>query len=300
MGNREVAICTGSIQLDRILGGSGMPEGTMVELFGDQGTGKTTLALELIHSVQNRDEQAAFMDVEHSLDIDYARRVGIQPDDLLFSQPKTGEQALDICQKLVQSNAVRLVVVDSAAALVPGDELEEGFDKGTGGAQSSMLSGALRKLSPRLEESRTILIFTNQVRSRPDRSVGPDETTPGGNALKFYADVRIKLDLIDQIKRSNSVIGRRIEANVKKNRNAPPDRSIELDLLFDRGICPYADLLDEGCRQGLFEQTPDGFMYGQNALGRDRDTARERLRQNPDLCDRIRSELEESDRQHRH
>ena len=294
MPSSDSPVSTGSIQLDRILGGQGLPVGSMVEVFGNQGTGKTTLALELITSIQERGETAAFLDAEHSIDTDYAGRVGVQADEMLFSRPDDGEQALDICMKLVESNAVRLVVVDSAAALVPGNELEGGFDDGTGEAQSSMLAGALRKLSARIEQSGTVLIFTNQVRSRPERSVGPDETTPGGNALKFYADARIKLGLIDQIHRNNSVIGRRIEVDVKKNRTAPPDQSIELDLLFDRGICPYGDLLDEGRRQDLIEQTADGFTYGQNILGRDRDAVRERLHQDPSLCDTIRRKLDSS------
>lgn len=293
MSTTNVSVLTGSVQLDRILGGPGLAPGSLLELFGDQGTGKTTLSLELINDVQENSGQAAFLDVEHSLDVDYAKRVGVRPDELLFSQPDTGEQALDICLKLVESDAVRLIVVDSAAALLPASERGNDYEEDTGHHQSGMLSGALRKLSPRLEQTGTVLLFTNQVRSRLNRTVGPDETTPGGNALKFYADVRMKLSDADRIKRANTVIGRRITVDVEKNRDAPPDQSIELDLLFDRGICPYGDLLDAGRRQGLIERNGGAFHYHEHTLGGNRRAVRDRLRKNPDLYKKLRNELDQ-------
>lgn len=295
MNDHTQGIPTGSIQLDEILGGSGLPDGTIAELFGEQGTGKSTLALELIQSVQERNGSTAYIDAEHSLDVDYAKNIGIRPDALLFAQPDTGDEALDIVRELIDTERLDLVVVDSAAALVPGQELERNFDEETSHELAELLSNALRKISPTVKQSGTVLCFTNQVRSRLNRPAGPDETTPGGNALKFYSSVRINLEQVSPIEKRDRTIGRRIRVHVVKNRSAPPDQSAEVDLLFDRGICPFGDLLDAGLDHGIVEQRSGEYVAENTSLGRNRHQVRSTLEQDPSLTTLLRERVEASE-----
>ncbi len=283
---------TGYLVLDEILGGEGVPTGCLAEVFGDQGTGKSTLALELLQSVQSRDGQAAFLDVEHSLDVNYAQQLGVRPDDLLFSQPESGEETLDITEKLVDTGAIDLIVVDSVAALQPGNEHGQSLRGDSGSSQSQLLSAALRTLVPRVKRTDTLLLFTNQVRTRVNSSFGPEETTPGGNALKLYAAVRLRLERRSELSRGDSVIGHQIEVDIVKNRFAPPDRSTSLDLLFDRGFCPYGDLLDAGRKRGVIKRRSGEFRFGQIKLGTDRNTVRRRMEQDDELYRSLRTAVE--------
>ncbi len=286
------AITTGSIRLDHILGGEGVPSGTIVEVFGGPDAGKSSFALQLVHSVQSRSDggEAVYIDTEHALDPGYADRIGVDLDSLVFSQPDSGEQALDIARKMAESGAVKLIVIDSAAALVPEKEREERFDEDRDMRQSKLLARGLRRLAPRIEQAGAVLLFTNQLRTRVDASFGPDETTPGGNALKFYTSIRIRMDPEEPIEKGGQMAGTRVRIQVVKNRTAPPNRSVVVDLLYDRGICPYGDLLDAGLQEKIVQSDPSWTFRGEQ-LGTSREEVRRRLESSDDLRTALREEV---------
>jgi len=289
------AISTGSIRFDRVLGGPGVPGGIVAEVFGEPDAGKTLFALQLVRSVQaNSPEGALFIDVEHALDPGFAKRIGIDPSSLMFSQPDSAEEALDIADEIARSGAVELIVIDSAAALVPGAERDGRLRDDSDGRQARLLAQSLRTLSPVLERTGAVLLFTNQLRTRVGASFGPDETTPGGNALKFYTSLRIRLDPVTPIERNGERVGMRTRGSVVKNREAPPNRELQVDLMYDRGICSSGDLLDAGLEEGVIERTPDGWTFDDRMLGTSRSSARKRLKNTKPLREQLRKTVEEA------
>ncbi|MFO8011879.1 MAG: recombinase RecA [Phycisphaerae bacterium] len=287
-------IPTGSISLDLALGGRGLPRGRVAELFGPEASGKTTLALSVVANVQRMDGVAAFIDAEHAFDPAWARRIGVDLESLLVSQPDTGEQAMEICDLLVRSSAVDIVVIDSVAALVPKAEIEGEMGDTHVGLQARLMSQALRKLSGSISKSRTAVIFLNQIREKIGVMFGNPETTPGGRALKFYSSVRLDLRRITTLKAGDQSVGSRTRAKVVKNKVAPPFQRAEFDILFDRGISAEGDLLDLGVEIGIVEKSGAWFSYGEVRLGQGREAAREFLEQNPDLADEIRNRILEA------
>ena len=287
---REVrGISTGSISLDMALGGKGLPKGRIVECYGPESSGKTTLALHVVSSAQAGGGIAAFVDAEHALDPAYARKLGVKLDDLLISQPDTGEQALEIVETLVRSNAVDVVVVDSVAALVPRAEIEGEMGDSFVGLQARLMSQAMRKLTAAIAKSDCLVIFINQIREKVGVMFGSPETTPGGRALKFYSSVRIDIRRIGQIKDGDQVVGNRTRVTVVKNKIAPPFRKIEFDILYARGISKEGDLLDLGQAQGIVLKSGTWFSMrhptdGEIRLGQGRERARQFLIDNPDLA----------------
>ncbi len=287
---------TGSLALDIALGVGGLPRGRVVEIYGHESSGKTTLAQHAMASAQRQGGIAAMIDVEHALDPTYAARLGVDVDNLLISQPDTGEQALDIAEALVRSGAVDVIVVDSVAALVPRAELEGEMGDSHVGLQARLMSQALRKLSGAVSKSRTILIFTNQIREKIGVLFGSPETTSGGRALKFYASVRIDIRRIETLKQGQEAVGIRVRAKVVKNKVAPPFRQAEFDILYGQGISWEGDLLDIGTDQGMIARSGTWYSYGQERLGQGRENAREFLRSHAELAAeverRIRASLE--------
>jgi recombination protein RecA len=281
-------IPTGSLSLDIALGGSGIPKGRVIEIFGPESSGKTTLTLHVIASTQRMGGVAAFIDAEHALDPSWAKRLGVRLDDLLVSQPDTGEQALEICELLVRSNAVDLIVIDSVAALIPRAEIEGEMGDSHVGLQARLMSQALRKLTGCISKSRCTVIFINQIREKIGVMFGNPETTPGGRALKFYASIRIDVRRTGSIKDGEVAVGNRTRARVVKNKIAPPFRDAEFDIMFDRGISYEGDLLDLAALGNVVEKTGAWYNYKSTRLGQGRENAKAFLSTNPDLADEIR------------
>ncbi len=284
-------IPTGSLSLDLALGGKGLPRGRIVEIYGPESSGKTTLTLHAIANAQRLGGMAAFIDAEHALDPQYARRLGVDLEDILVSQPDCGEQALDICETLVRSNALDIIVVDSVAALVPRAELEGEMGDSHVGLQARLMSQALRKLTGVVSKSRTCLIFINQIREKIGVMFGNPETTTGGRALKFYASVRLDIRRIGAIKEGDRMIGNRTKVTVVKNKIAPPFRRAEFDILFARGINQVGEILDMGVLHGVVQKSGAWFSYGETRLGQGRERVCEMLRENPDLLKEIRTKV---------
>jgi recombination protein RecA len=281
-------ISTGALSLDIALGGQGMPRGRIVEIFGPESSGKTTLALSVVASAQQAGGVAAFIDAEHALDPTWARRIGVNVDDLLVSQPDTGEQALEICELLVRSNAVDVVVIDSVAALIPRAEIEGEMGDSHVGLQARLMSQAMRKLTGAISRSKCIVIFINQLREKIGVMFGSPETTPGGRALKFYSSVRVDIRRTGAIKDGDSNIGNRVRARVVKNKIAPPFRDAEFDIMFDEGISTSGDLLDLAVADTIVQKSGAWFSYGDLRLGQGRENAKQFLRDNEDLFTEIR------------
>ncbi|MBI3272526.1 MAG: recombinase RecA [Planctomycetes bacterium] len=277
-------ISTGSLSLDIALGGYGIPRGRVTEVFGPESSGKTTLCLTVAAKAQKAGGIAAYIDAEHALDPAYSRRLGVDLDNLLLSQPDSGEQALEITEHLVRSNAIDVIVIDSVAALVPRSELEGEMGDATVGGQARLMSQALRKLTAAIARSHCCVIFVNQIREKIGVMFGNPETTPGGRALKFYSSVRIDTRRVNQIKDGEAVVGNRTKATVVKNKIAPPFQKAEFDLLFNAGISWEGDLLDLGVEKGVVEKSGTWLSYKETRLGQGRDRAREFLRENGDVA----------------
>ena len=286
-------ISTGCLSLDAALGVGGMPRGRVVEIFGPEAGGKTTLALHVIAEAQKKGGMAAFIDAEHALDAVYARKLGVDVDNLLVSQPDSGDQALEIAQTLIQSSAVDVVVVDSVAALVPKQELEGDMGDPQMGLQARLMSQAMRKLKGLVNKSHTCLIFINQLRMKIGVMFGNPETTPGGRALRFYADVRVDIRRVAAIKDGDRVIGNHTRAKVVKNKLAAPFRQTEFDLIYGEGISRETDLLDLGVSHGLLEKSGAWYSYNGERIGQGRENARLFLRDNPDACQKLEHALRE-------
>ncbi len=288
------AIPTGSISLDMALGIGGIPRGRVTEIFGPESAGKSTLAQHIIAEAQKTGGTAAYIDVEHALDPTYAGACGIKIDDLLVSQPDTGEQALEITEALVRSNAVDVIVIDSVAALVPRAEIEGDMGDSLPGLQARLMSQAMRKLSAAIARSRTAVIFINQLREKVGIVFGNPEVTPGGRALKFYSSVRIDLRRIESLKQGQQFIGSRVRAKVVKNKVAPPFRLAEFDIMFvgkDLGISRQGDILDLAVEMGIVKKLGAFFSYGEQRLGQGRENAKDFLRDNPELTAEIESKI---------
>jgi len=281
-------VSTGCLSLDLALGGAGVPRGRVVEIFGPEMSGKTTLTLHLIAEAQRAGGAAAFIDVEHAFDPTWAKRLGVNLEELLVNQPSCGEEALEICELLVRSNALDIIVIDSVAALVPRAELEGQMGDQHVGLQARLMSQALRKLTGIASKSRTAVVFINQIREKIGVMYGSPETTPGGRALKFYSSLRIDVRRVGMLKEGEQVIGSRVRAKVVKNKVAPPFREAEFDILFDSGISRETDVLDLACNCGLVTRTGTWFSYGDLRLGQGRENARQFLRDNSDVFDELR------------
>ncbi len=281
-------ISTGALSLDLALGGKGLARGRVVEIFGPESSGKTTLALTVVANAQKTGGVAAFIDAEHALDPSWARKIGVNLDEMLVSQPDTGEQALEICELLVRSNAVDVIVIDSVAALIPRAEIEGDMGDPHMGLQARLMSQALRKLTGAISKSQTVVIFINQLREKIGVMFGSPETTPGGRALKFYAAARIDIRRIGAIKDGDQHIGNRVRARVVKNKIAPPFRDAEFDIMFDEGISVSGDLLDMAVTDNVIVKSGSWFSYGEVRLGQGRENAKAFLRENADLFDEIR------------
>jgi recombination protein RecA len=286
--DREVkTFSSGSPSLDLALGVGGYPRGRVVEIYGPESSGKTTLALHAVAEVQRRGGVAAFVDAEHALDIGYARRLGVRVEDLLVSQPDTGEQALEIVDVLLRSGAIELVVVDSVAALTPRAEIEGEMGDHHVGLQARLMSQALRKLTATVSKSQSTVIFINQIRMKIGVMFGNPETTTGGNALKFYSSVRLDVRRIAAIKDGDEVVGNRTRVKVVKNKVAPPFRQAEFDILYNQGISTEGDLLDLAVDCGLVEKSGAWFSYQDERIGQGRENARRFLKENPDVRERL-------------
>ncbi len=284
-------IPTGCISLDLALGVGGIPRGRVVELYGPEASGKTTLAQHIVAEVQKRGGLAAFVDAEHALDPEYAKRIGVNVEELLISQPDTGEQALDIVETLVRSNGVDVIVVDSVAALTPKAEIEGEMGDMQIGAQARLMSKALRKLTAIVGKSGTTVIFINQIRQKIGVMFGNPETTTGGTALKFYSSVRIEVRRSAQIKQGDRIIGNRVKAKIVKNKVAAPFRSTEFDIMYNEGISLAGDLLETGVQFGVIEKTGNSYSYKEDKLGVGRETAKQYLKERPDLMDTIKKDI---------
>ena len=287
-------IPTGSLALDLALGVSGIPRGRITEIFGPEGSGKTTLGQHVIAEAQKRGGVAAYIDVEHALDPAYAANCGVNLNDLLISQPDTGEQALEITEALVRSGAIDVIVIDSVAALVPRAEIEGEMGDVHVGLQARLMSQALRKLAAAIGKSGTAVIFINQLREKVGIIFGNPEVTPGGRALKFYSSVRIDLRRVETIKQGTEAIGSHVRARVVKNKVAPPFRSAEFDIMFDHGISREGNLIDLGVELGVVKKTGAFFSYGDIRLGQGRENAKRYLSQNPELAEEIEQQVRTS------
>ncbi len=285
------ALSTGSLALDVALGIGGVPRGRVIEIFGPESSGKTTLSLSVLVEAQRAGGVAAFIDAEHALDPTYARMLGVNLDDLLISQPDTGEQALEIAESLVRSNALDVVVIDSVAALVPRAEIEGEMGDQFVGLQARLMSQALRKLTAAISKSKTCCIFINQIREKIGVMFGNPETTPGGRALKFYSSVRIDLRRIESIKSGDRAVGNRVRAKVVKNKVAPPFRQAEFDILFDEGISKSGGLLDVGETLGVIQRQGSWLSAGETKLGQGRESARLFLKENPKLMQQLEQQI---------
>ncbi len=283
-------VSTGSLSLDIALGG-GIPKGRIIEVYGPESSGKTTLTLHAIAEVQRQGGTAAFIDAEHALDPAYAKRLGVDTDNLLISQPDNGEQALEIAETLVRSSAVDLVVVDSVAALVPRAEIEGDMGDSHMGLQARLMSQALRKLTGIINRSNTTVIFINQIRMKIGVMFGNPETTTGGNALKFYASVRMDIRRISQIKQGEEIIGNRTRVKVVKNKIAPPFRQAEFDIMYNQGISKSGDVLDLAVEHNIVEKAGAWFAYGEGKIGQGREAAKQYLEENPKIMAEIEAKI---------
>jgi recombination protein RecA len=281
------SVSTGSLGLDLALGIGGLPRGRVVEIFGPESSGKTTLALHVVAEVQKCGGVAAFVDAEHALDPGYAQRLGVNLDDLLVSQPDAGEQALEITDTLVRSNAVDIIVIDSVAALTPRAELEGEMGDSLPGLQARLMSQALRKLTASISKSKCIVIFINQIRMKIGVMYGSPETTTGGNALKFYASVRLDIRRTGSIKQRDEIVGNNVRVKVVKNKVAPPFREVEFDIMYGEGISKIGEIIDLGVKGGIVEKSGSWFSYNSQRIGQGRENVREFLKKNPDVAAEI-------------
>ncbi len=286
-------ISTGPLSLDLALGGQGMPCGRICELYGPEGGGKTTLALHVIANAQANGGVAAFIDAEHALDPTWARKLGVKLDSLLISQPDTGEQALEICEMLVRSNAVDVIVIDSVAALIPRAEIEGDMGATHVGLQARLMSQAMRKLTGAIAKSRTCVIFINQIRMKIGVMFGNPETTPGGRALKFYSSVRVDIRRVSTIKEGDRAVGNHVRARVVKNKIAPPFRTAEFDIMFDSGISVVGDVLDLGADNDVVTRSGSWYSFGDVRLGQGKPAAVAFLKDNADLYEEVRAAVVE-------
>ncbi|MBC7754763.1 MAG: recombinase RecA, partial [Moraxellaceae bacterium] len=290
--NKDVeVISTGSLSLDVALGIGGLPKGRIVEIFGPESSGKTTLALSTIAQSQKRGGVVAFVDAEHALDTNYARKLGVNVEDLLISQPDTGEQALEITETLVRSGAIDVLVIDSVAALVPRAEIEGDMGDSHMGLQARLMSQALRKLTAAISRSNTLVIFINQIRMKIGVMFGNPETTTGGNALKFYASVRLDVRRVGAIKNGEDVVGNRTAVKVVKNKMAPPFTKVEFDLMYGEGISEEGDILDLATTANMVEKSGSWYSYKGERLGQGRDQAKEYLKANPAVKIELRASI---------
>ncbi len=287
------AIPTGSISLDIALGIGGVPRGRVVEIYGPESSGKTTLSLHIIANAQKAGGTAAFVDAEHALDPEYARRIGVKINDLLISQPDTGEQALDIVETLVRSGAVSIIVIDSVAALVPRAEIEGEMGDQHMGRQARLMSQALRKLTAIVSKSNTIVIFINQIRMKIGIVFGNPETTTGGQALKFYSSVRIEVRRSAQIKKGEEVVGNRVKAKVVKNKVAPPFKATEFDIMYNEGISQTGDMIDTGVKYEVIKKSGNSYAFEETKLGVGRESAKQYLKDNPKIMQDIAKKIGE-------
>jgi recombination protein RecA len=287
------AIPTGSISLDIALGVGGIPRGRVVEIFGPESGGKTTLALHVVAEAQKRGGLAAFVDAEHALDVTYARKIGVNTDDLLISQPDTGEQALEIAEVLVRSGALDVLVVDSVAALVPRSELEGDMGDAQMGLQARLMSQALRKLTGSIGRSKTTVIFINQLRMKIGTFFGNPETTTGGNALKFYSTMRLDIRKVTSIKQGQDVIGNRTRVKIVKNKVAPPFRGAEFDIIFGEGISKEGDVLDLAADHDIIEKSGAWYSYKGERIGQGRENTKKFLAENADILNQVENEVRE-------
>ncbi|MCB1507175.1 MAG: recombinase RecA [Hyphomicrobiaceae bacterium] len=281
------AISTGSLGLDIALGIGGLPKGRVIEIYGPESSGKTTLALQVVAEAQKKAGICAFIDAEHALDPVYARKLGVKVEDLLISQPDTGEQALEIADTLVRSGAVDVLVVDSVAALTPKAELEGDMGDSLPGLQARLMSQALRKLTASISKSHCMVIFINQIRMKIGIMFGNPETTTGGNALKFYASVRLDIRRIGQIKDRDEVVGNQTRVKVVKNKVAPPFKQVEFDIMYGEGISKVGELIDLGVKAGIVEKSGAWFSYDGQRVGQGRENAKTFLKDNPEMADQI-------------
>ncbi len=288
------AIPTGSIALDAALGVGGIPRGRIVEIFGPESSGKTTLATHCLAEAQKLGGQCAFIDAEHAFDPSYAEKLGVDIDQLLMSQPDTGEQALNICETLVRSGALDLIIVDSVAALVPAAEIQGDMGDSHVGLQARLMSQALRKLAGIINRSNVVVIFINQLREKIGVMFGNPETTPGGKALKFYSSVRLDIRRIGAIKNATEVIGNRTRVKVIKNKVAPPFRNAEFDIIYGEGISSMGELVDLAVNIGLITKSGSWYGYGEVRIGQGRDNAKDWLRDNPEDCETIKIAVREN------
>ncbi|MGZ3460637.1 MAG: recombinase RecA [Archangium sp.] len=293
LGNEEPlvrdvqAISTGSISLDIALGVGGVPRGRIVEIYGPESSGKTTLCLHIVAEAQKRGGVAGYIDAEHAMDIGYARKLGVRTDDLLLSQPDTGEQGLEIAEMLVRSGAIDVLVVDSVAALVPKAELEGEMGDAHMGVQARLMSQALRKLTGTISKSQTCVIFINQIRMKIGVMFGNPETTTGGNALKFYASQRLDIRRVGAIKNGENVVGSRTRVKVVKNKVAPPFKEVEFDIMYGSGISKEGDLIDLASTDGIIEKSGSWFAFKGERIGQGRENAKDYLRDHADVCKEV-------------
>jgi len=299
LGDKEIepieAISTGSLGLDMALGIGGIPQGRIVEVYGPESSGKTTLALQTVASAQKQEMVCAFIDAEHALDVVYAKNLGVDTDNLLVSQPDFGEQALDILETLARSGAVDLIVVDSVAALTPKTEIEGDMGDQHVGLQARLMSQALRKLTAILHKTNTTVIFINQIRMKiGTMGYGSPETTTGGNALKFYASVRLDVRRIATLKQGDSQIGNRVKAKVVKNKVAPPFRQAEFDIMFGEGISYEGELIDYGVKLDIIDKSGAWFSYGAEKLGQGKENAKQTLKEQPEMRVEIEQKIKEA------
>jgi recombination protein RecA len=288
------SIPTGSLSLDIALGIGGLPKGRIVEIFGPESSGKTTLALHVVAEAQKKGGACAFVDAEHALDPSYAKKLGVNLEDLLISQPDAGEQALEIADTLVRSGAIDVLVVDSVAALVPKAELEGEMGDSHMGLQARLMSQALRKLTASISRSQTLVIFINQIRMKIGVMFGNPETTTGGNALKFYASVRLDIRRIGQIKERDEVVGNQTKVKVVKNKVAPPFKVVIFDIMYGEGISKVGELVDMGVTAGIIEKSGAWFSFDDQRIGQGRENAKQFLKDNPDIADKIEAKLREN------
>ena len=281
------SVSTGSLGLDMALGIGGLPKGRIVEIYGPESSGKTTLALHVVAEVQKAGGTAAFIDAEHALDPSYAHKLGVNLDDLLVSQPDTGEQALEITDTLVRSGAVDIIVIDSVAALTPRAEIEGEMGDSLPGLQARLMSQALRKLTGSISKTQTLVIFINQIRMKIGVMYGSPETTTGGNALKFYASVRLDIRRTGSVKRADEIIGNNVRVKVVKNKVAPPFREVEFDIMYGEGISKLGEIIDLGVKAGVIEKSGSWFSFASQRIGQGRDNVRDFLKANPDVADEI-------------
>ncbi|HBD05423.1 TPA: recombinase RecA [Candidatus Uhrbacteria bacterium] len=291
------SISTGCLSLDMALGVGGVPRGRIIEIYGPESSGKTTLALHIVAEVQKAGGIASYVDAEHALDPEYASKIGVDIDELYISQPDNGEQALEIVDTLVRSNSVDVIIIDSVAALTPRAEIEGSMGDMHIGLQARLMSQALRKLAGITAKGKTTVIFINQIRHKIGVMFGNPETTPGGNALKFYSSIRIEVRRAAQIKTAETIVGNRVKAKIVKNKVAPPFRTAEFDIMYNEGISVSGDLVDLGILHGVIDKSGNSYKFGEEKLGIGRENAKYTLRSNPDLMKELRKQIIEKEAQ---